>query len=194
MALAPGNYGGRLGTILDHSKDVVGSAGMRQQLLIRSIVVALKNPILGIGMGNFHIVSLRELVSHNAYTQVAAEMGIPAMLVYIMFMLTPFKRLRAIERETYEDRARARFYYMSIGLQASLVGYMIGSFFASVAYLWYVYYLVGYAICLRRMYRLEQESVASVASDELASEREAGHPASPGYATAGPPAAEAILR
>ena len=194
LALAPGNYGGRMGSILDHSKDIVGSAGMRQQLLIRSIVVAVKNPVLGIGMGNFHIVSLRELVSHNAYTQVAAEMGIPAMLVYIMFMLTPFKRLRAIERESCDDPARARFYYMSVGLQASLVGYMIGSFFASVAYLWYVYYLVGYAICLRRMYRLEQESLAPVASDELASHAQSEHDA-PGYVTAGgPQAAGALLR
>jgi hypothetical protein len=32
---------------------------------------------------------------------------------------------------------------------------MFSSFFASVAYLWYVYYLVGYAVCLRRIYEAE---------------------------------------
>jgi hypothetical protein len=32
---------------------------------------------------------------------------------------------------------------------------MVCSFFASVAYLWYVYYLVGYAVCLRRLYESE---------------------------------------
>jgi hypothetical protein len=42
-----------------------------------------------------------------------------------------------------------------VGLQASLIGYMVSSFFASTAYLWYVYYLVGYAVCLRRMYEAE---------------------------------------
>ncbi|HEY0322858.1 MAG TPA: O-antigen ligase family protein [Pyrinomonadaceae bacterium] len=162
MALAPGSYGERLGSILDHSRDSFGSANMRQQVLIRSIIVAAKHPLFGIGMGNFHTVSIRELVSHNAYTQVAAEMGLAAMIVYILFMLTPFKRLREIERETLDTRQSSRFYYMSIGLQASIVAYMIGSFFASVAYHWYVYYLVGYSICLRRMYQLDEEAVKIV--------------------------------
>ena len=29
---------------------------------------------------------------------------------------------------------------------------MVASFFASVAYLWYLYYLVAYGICLARLY------------------------------------------
>ena len=36
--------------------------------------------------------------------------------------------------------------------QAALLGYMVSSFFANDAYQWYVYYLVAYAICLRRIY------------------------------------------
>jgi hypothetical protein len=32
---------------------------------------------------------------------------------------------------------------------------MISSFFLSVAYGWNVYYLVGYAVCFRRMYESE---------------------------------------
>jgi hypothetical protein len=32
---------------------------------------------------------------------------------------------------------------------------MVSSFFLSVAYLWYVYYLVGFAVCLRRLYEAE---------------------------------------
>ena len=36
---------------------------------------------------------------------------------------------------------------------------MVCSFFASVAYLWYVYYLVGYAVCLRRLYESETEKL-----------------------------------
>lgn len=165
-ALAPGSYGDRLGSIFNHNLDTMGSASARQDLLVRSIIVAAKHPLFGIGMGNFHTVSIQELVSHNAYTQVAAEMGIPAMIIYIMFMLTPFKRLREIERETFAARRGSRFYYMSIGFQASIVGYMIGSFFASVAYLWYIYYLVGYAICLRRMYQLEEEASVKTAISE----------------------------
>ena len=58
-------------------------------------------------------------------------------------------------RETFGAKANSHFYYLAVGLQASLVGYMVCSFFASVAYLWYVYYLVAYAVCLRRLYESE---------------------------------------
>ena len=152
---APGDYTARLGSIVDHSRDAYGSAGQRQELLIRSIIVTLKHPLLGIGMGNFHIVSIRELVSHNAYTQVSAEMGLAALALYVMFIVTPLRRLAQIERETFAARKNSPFYYLAIGLQASLIGFMVNSFFASVAYQWYVYYLVGYAICLRRLYEAE---------------------------------------
>lgn len=189
MALAPGSYGDRLGSILDHSRDAVGSAGARQALLIRSIIVAAQHPVFGVGMGNFHTLSIRELVSHNAYTQVASEMGVTAMIIYIMFMVTPFKRLREIERETFDSRRGSRFYYMSIGFQASIVGYMIGSFFASVAYLWYIYYLVGYAICLRRMYQLEVDAHNEAGATEATAAEER-----PARSSLALPQTEAVLR
>jgi hypothetical protein len=47
-------------------------------------------------------------------------------------------------------------YFLSIGVQASIVTYMVSSFFAPVAYNWYAYYLIAYAICLRRIYQTEQ--------------------------------------
>jgi hypothetical protein len=41
---------------------------------------------------------------------------------------------------------------------------MVASFFAAVAYQWYIYYLVGYAIALRRIYYLEQGQNSDPAS------------------------------
>jgi O-antigen ligase len=109
-----------------------------------------------VGIGNFHHKSFQELGTHNAYTQVAAETGILAMIAYIIFLVHPLRRLRLIERELFERNEISRFYYLAIGLQASLVGYMVASFFAAVAYQWYIYYLVGYAIALRRIYYLKE--------------------------------------
>jgi O-antigen ligase len=153
LLFAPGNYALRLASIFIPSLDAVGSSDMRREILYRSIWTALRHPLFGIGMGNFHNVSIRELVSHNAYTQVAAEMGLAALVVYTMFIVTPLRRLGQVVRET---TARGNpTYYLAIALQASLLGYMFSSFFASVAYLWYVYYLVGYAVCLRRIYEAE---------------------------------------
>ncbi|HYN85455.1 MAG TPA: O-antigen ligase family protein [Pyrinomonadaceae bacterium] len=156
FALAPGNYVLRILSIFDHSLDPVSSASSRQALLERSIITSLANPVFGIGMGNFHIVSIKELVSHNSYTQVSAEMGLTALVIYVLFIVTPLRRLARVERETLVAKGRpTEFYYLSVGLQASLVCYMVVSFFGSVAYLWYVYYLVAYAVALRRLYAVE---------------------------------------
>ncbi len=156
FAVAPATYSGRLATIFDSASDLTGSSSQRTQVLKRSILVALRYPLFGVGVGNFHHKSFQELGTHNAYTQVASETGIAAMICYIILLVHPLRKLRLMEREMYERNESSHYYYLSIGLQASLVGYMVASFFAAVAYQWYVYYLVGYAIALRRIYYLEQ--------------------------------------
>jgi O-Antigen ligase len=155
LALVP-SYALRITSILIPSLDPVGSSEARSGELLRSLYVAIRHPLLGIGMGNYAPeMSYRGLVTHNSYTQVAAEMGAAALVCYAMFVVSPLRKLGQIARETFGARANSRFYYLTLGLQASLIGYLVCSFFASVAYLWYVYYLVGYAVCLRRMYESE---------------------------------------
>lgn len=162
LALVPG-YALRLASILVPSLDPLGSSEARSGELFRSLYVALRHPLLGIGMGNYAPeMSYRGLVTHNSYTQVAAEMGTAALVCYTMFIVTPLRKLGQIARETFGAKANSHFYYLAVGLQASLVGYMVCSFFASVAYLWYVYYLVAYAVCLRRLYESETGKVVVV--------------------------------
>jgi putative inorganic carbon (hco3(-)) transporter len=153
VALAPNKYGSRVASIGSNDD---GSVVSRRDDIKRSILVALRHPLFGIGMDNYVLRSNGNHATHNSYTQVAAEMGLPAFVVYIMFLMVPMKRLRNVERETLATRKKDRLYYLSVGLQAALVGYFVGSFFASVVYLWNVYYLVGYAICIDRLYQAQR--------------------------------------
>jgi probable O-glycosylation ligase (exosortase A-associated) len=168
FALVPARYSSRMVSILNPELDQTGSATNRRKLLIQSATVALSNPVFGVGMNNFGLVSFNKQQTHNAYTQVASEIGVPALVLYMMFILVPLGRLRQIERETFGVPQYSHFYYGAVGLQMSLIGYMVGSFFLSVAYYWFLYYLVGYAVCLRRIYetgpgriigRLDQSAV-----------------------------------
>jgi O-antigen ligase len=156
MSFAPASYSDRLSTILSSASDATGSSSQRTEILKRSIWVTLRYPLFGVGVGNFHYKSVHELVTHNAYTQVSSEMGIPALVVYVMFMLSPMRRLREIEMETQHRPDKRKLHYWSIGIQASIVAYMVSSFFGAVAYQWYVYYLVGYAVAVRRLYYLDK--------------------------------------
>ena len=153
VLLAPDKYGSRLLSIFVPSLDPEGSADSRRGELFRSIYVALRHPLLGIGMGNYQPeMSYKGLVTHNSYTQVASEMGMMALACYTMFIVTPLRKLGQMARETFDTRRDSPFYYLTLGLQASLVAYLISSFFLAVAYVWYVYYLVAYAVCLTRIY------------------------------------------
>lgn len=158
LALAPATYSSRLGTIFSSASDTTGSSSQRTEILKRSIWVTLRYPLFGVGVGNFHYKSVQELVTHNAYTEVSAEMGIPALVVYIMLMVYPLRRLREIEAATVDVAEKRKIHYWSIGIQASIIAYMVSSFFGAVAYQWYIYYLVGYAVALRRIYYVDQHA------------------------------------
>ena len=156
LIFAPATYSGRLSSIFNSATDFTGSSSQRTEILKRSIWVTLRYPLTGVGIGNFHYKSVQELVTHNAYTEVSSEMGIPALVIYLMFMIYPLRRLRKIEEQTFDDPKQRKMHYWSIGIQASIVAYMAASFFASVAYQWYIYYIIGYAVALRRLYYIEQ--------------------------------------
>jgi putative inorganic carbon (HCO3(-)) transporter len=165
VALAPGAFSSRMSTIFNSAADLTGSSSQRTEVLKRSFVVMLRYPIFGVGIGNFVHKSPRNLETHNSYTQVGAELGIAAMVVYILFLVHPIRRMRLIEKETDTSRDQRTLHYLSIGLQASLVGFMFSSFFGSVAYQWYLYYLVGYAVCLHRLFIMKLQPEKGLTRD-----------------------------
>jgi O-antigen ligase len=162
LVLAPVGYEGRLASIFDSSKDLVGSSAARKELLFRSILVAVTSPFLGVGIGNFSVVSIRGLVSHNSYTQVAAEIGLFALAVYVMFIVVPYRKLKLIQIETSRETTHSLYYYLSIGLQASIIGCVVGTFFLSVPYEGYVYSLIAYAVSLRGLFAMQQSANSAI--------------------------------
>ncbi len=145
LAVVPGDYRTRLSTTKDNS------AIARTDDLKRSIFLTYRNPLFGVGLGNYVFFSNTSKATHNAYTQIGSEIGIAGMVVYILFLVTPLRRLRAFRRGSPVSGHRSQLQWLALGLEASLVGYMVNSFFASVAVQWYAYYLVAYAFCLHRI-------------------------------------------
>lgn len=158
ITLAPGNYWLRIASIFDSSLDEVGSSNQRKELLQRSIEVTLRNP-LGIGLGNFPIVGVQNLQTHNAFTQISSELGWFGLAAFLTFLISPLRKLWAMERQMFANNDDSWMYYLAIGLQASIIGFMVSGFFVSVAYQWYIYFPIAYAICLRRIYSLHQASI-----------------------------------
>jgi O-antigen ligase len=124
------------------------SAEGRKELLFRSLKVSAQHPLFGIGPGNFAVVSGNWHVAHNSYTQMSAEGGIPAFCLYIFIFWRAIANLRKI-RKYRKTVKNSRLFAMA--LEASLAAYLVGSFFDSLTYQLFPYYLIAYTSALRRI-------------------------------------------
>ena len=139
---------GRLKGTLNADEDTAAayaSSQARQQLFWKSVEVTKQHPLFGVGPGNFDQVSGLWHTTHNSFTLMSSEGGLPALVLYVMILLCGFKNLRATKRlapRGTETRLLAGTLF------ASLAGYTVGSLFLSVAYAFFPYILVAYTAAL----------------------------------------------
>lgn len=157
LVAAPGKYRARLSTIFNNEADPTNSAQERKEHMTRAYEVAIRRPIFGVGMGNFHIYAIKEMRAHNAYLETAAELGVIGLIIFLVIILAPLRSLHRIERETAADGPRPDpgKHIVSACLQASFVAFIIYGFFGSVQYDSYLYSLVALAVTFRRIHAAE---------------------------------------
>ncbi len=86
----------------------VGSTNQRMMLLADSIALTMKNPLFGVGPGTFSVgqqqaanergVRAAWRGTHNTYTQVSSEAGIPALLLFLAVIYYSIRDLRRTSR------------------------------------------------------------------------------------------------
>jgi O-antigen ligase len=140
IAIKAPSYIDRISTITQVNSDPTGSSQARKQILIESLRQTMLHPIFGVGPGQFEEISGSWHETHNTYTQFSSEAGLPALVLFLFFLRSGFRRLR--EKRTggvSEESALAS------ALQCSLAAYMVGAFFLSTAYWLTPSLLVAYA-------------------------------------------------
>ena len=125
----------------------------RLQIWSRGIGYMLQNPVLGLGPGNFQTaegtlsplaerqqfgIGVRWNAPHNSFVQIAAELGIPGLVLYVAVIASAFQGLR---------RSAA----LTPALTASLLGFVVGSFFLSLAYSEMLYTLVALSVGVQKV-------------------------------------------
>jgi hypothetical protein len=66
-----------------------------------------------------------------------------------MFIFGLIRTMGRVVRAYERVRSHRHIWMTAVTLQTSLIAYAVGSFFAPVAYLWYLYYIAGFALCLK---------------------------------------------
>jgi putative inorganic carbon (HCO3(-)) transporter len=122
--------------------------------------VFLDYPIFGVGPDNLVVVFARYApdpenfhVAHNAYFQVLAECGLPALLFFVGSLGAALLQMQRLRRAapTPDVEVMARMF------QITLLAYMTGSLFLNTAYNELIYELIALTVCLEVVAHQAQE-------------------------------------
>jgi O-antigen ligase len=152
---------------------VAASNRQRRGALRGGLRMVADNPLTGVGLGNFKnalpdYVDLEgSSLAHNTYLEVAAELGIPALIAFSIVIVAA---LRSLERSARVARLMGDQYLhdLALGLQAGLAGYLVGATFLSAQhekFFWLVMFLsITVEQTVRRKARaLRRQMMAKVA-------------------------------
>ena len=143
----------------------------RVKIWERGIGYMLGRPVFGVGMGNFQTAEgtisplarrgdygrpVRWGAAHNTFVQIGAELGVPGFLLFIGLIVSLFAALRRLTRRpTHTGPAGKDLSRLAQTLMAALVGFVVGSFFLSLAYDDMLYTLAALAAGLAKVARFE---------------------------------------
>jgi O-antigen ligase len=161
VSFAPQVFWQRLGTVWNGSDtymDAVQASAEestqdRWAVLDRSIEYTVENPVFGLGLGNFEVASglqLRQpsawIGTHNTFTQVSSEAGLPALGLLLGLLITVILNMGKISRACARNAGRSDLGLMAGAALASVLSFIFGAFFAHLAYEYYLFYPIAIAV------------------------------------------------
>jgi O-antigen ligase len=149
--VGPQSYGDRIKSIFSSDVEVYGDAKeARLEILKLSLETTAKRPIFGVGPGQFAAYNDLWHVTHNTYTELSSECGIPVLVLFLLVIRECFRNLIKIRKTTiYAADSDIRMY--TSALWAGFASYLVGAAFASTAYQLFPYFMVGYTTALLRL-------------------------------------------
>lgn len=189
VSLAPQVFWQRLGTVWSGGESymdaVQASAEESTQdhvaVLVRSVEYTLEHPFFGLGLGNFEVASGLQLGqpgawmgTHNTFTQVSSEAGLPALVLLLGLLVTTVLNMRSISRAFVVSLGTSDLVLLARATLASLLSFAFGAFFAHLGYEYYLFYPVAIAVGIHYIARSSPEmrdplrpSAAKPACEEL---------------------------
>ncbi len=160
LATASDRYWAQMRTITSSGQDYNRTAQSgRLKIWRRGVDYMFSHPVLGVGAANYgvaegtisplakleeHGIGVPWTTAHNSFVQVGAELGIPGLLFLIMLIWSAFAMLRRVARVEGP---------LAQALTGSLIGFVVGGFFLSLAYADMFYVLLGLAAGLGKVMR-----------------------------------------
>lgn len=139
------------------------STESRWALLRDSVILTVRNPVFGVGTGVFDVAQNKYSMemhgvkggwqhTHNSYTEMSSENGIPALLLYLLLIVFAWRaaRIRRPRLAPLSPR-QADIAAAAAALRLSLFTFCISALFGSFAYHPQLLVVAGLAMALNRI-------------------------------------------
>jgi O-antigen ligase len=151
-----------------------GSQLERQRMLLQSVMMSLQHPVFGVGPGEFAVAVFEDakkegkranwLGTHNTYTQVSSECGLPALGLYLGIILWTLKTARSIYRSSASRPGMHAVAGLSYSLFLGTIAFAVATFFFHDAYTGFLPILSGSVFALRSAVQRETARALPVAA------------------------------
>src|SRR5262249_26029067 len=88
---------------------------------------------------------------HNVFLEIGADLGVPALVVYLLILRKVFVAVRWCQRQPNGTPGASEERALAGGVETALWGYVTGALFHPVSYHFYFFYLAGFAVALQSM-------------------------------------------
>jgi len=132
----------------------------RKELFLSSVRLTIQHPLLGVGPGMFQIADAKDAEeqkhpaawhqTHNTYTQISCEEGLPALFFYCAALFFCFKATRVVRQGAAAHPVLRPYSDTAFCLRLSLIAFAVTGTFASDAYYFYFPMLAGLCAALER--------------------------------------------
>lgn len=128
----------------------------RTQLLLDSIKYSFQYPLFGVGAGQFavRVAGDKEkkgehpewLGTHNTYTQISSETGLPAFVCYTLALILCVRMCYRLFRQTAAFPELKEHYAIAFCMFLCLIAYAFSTFFFHIAYSGYFPLIAGISV------------------------------------------------
>jgi putative inorganic carbon (hco3(-)) transporter len=161
----------RITTIRNYKQDEAAMA--RINLWKAALRMIAESPAVGVGIGNFrweapkYNIDIREpQVAHNTYLQIATEMGVPALMVWLLILAVTYLEMIRVRRRT-RDRLDGDWYARHTWtIQLAIVAFAVSHIFLSKIIHELLYLTIALGAALRAI-AIEAEAAEAARNPDL---------------------------
>lgn len=144
------------------------SSEIRKQLLKASWAMVKAHPVTGVGLGmhkplapQYNPALQAGALGHNTYLEVAAELGVPALAIFVAILSTAWVRARRTA-SWFEASGNQLGAQIARALEAGIASYAVAALFLSAQFAKQLWTLIWFGLALARIAAQQQQDQSAV--------------------------------